>query len=99
MRGFARAVTSPTGLFAGEPQGRAPAAFESAQAGGFSTYIVAGHRYDALPSCQLHLEDHQGLLPEGHLGRGKIEFPHPHEALIVDALDHVAVDEQSLAPR
>src|ERR1700722_1454907 len=82
-----RAVAHPGASFAGEPQGQAPSAFEPAQPGRFAWDIVAGHRYDALPFCQLDLEHHQSLLAESHLGSGQIELPNPHEALAVDRLD------------
>ena len=38
------------------------------------------------------------LLAERHLGRGEIELPHPHEALVVEPLGLLAVGQEALAP-
>ena len=85
--------------FAGEPQRRTLARLRSARRRAVSARdVVAGHRHHALPLGQLHLEHHHGLLAEGHLGRGEIELPHPHEALVVEPLDLLAMGEEALAP-
>src|ERR1700730_18649782 len=79
------------------PRGAA-VAFQHSQAGLLARNIIASHRNDALLFGQLHLEHHHILLAERHLRRGEIELPHPHEALVIEPLDLLAMREKTFAP-
>jgi len=46
----------------------------------------------------LDLEYHQVAGAERHFRTGEIEFPHPHEALVIKAQDLVAMGEETLPP-
>src|SRR6516164_11459978 len=83
---------------AGQPQGWAIPAFPGAEPLGLSSDIVARHRHHALAFRGLQLENHHGLLAKGHLGRGKIKFPHARETRVVEPLGLFAVREEALAP-
>src|SRR5262249_54928768 len=98
MFAAARSGTDPPPLFAGEPQWRPLAAFQCAQPGFLAGDVVAGDRHHALASGELDLHHHHGLFAERHFRRGEIELPHPHEALVVDALDLLAMRHEAVAP-
>src|ERR1035437_8244426 len=86
------------GLLRRPPQLRMPAGLGGAQPIFLAPNIVARHRDDVLAFRELYLEYHQGLFAERHFRAGEIELPHPHEAPIIDALDLLAMRQESLAP-
>src|ERR1043166_9945014 len=90
-------MSSPrrSALLAGEPQRRAAAAFAPAQPRFLARDVVARDRNHTLPLRQLKLEYHHVLLAERHFGRREIELPHPHETLIVELFQIIAVREEA----
>src|SRR3974390_1730441 len=93
-----RSRTAVDALLAGEPQGRTALAFGAAQAQLLAPDIVARHRHHALSFRELDLAIHHVLLTERHFRSRQIELPHPHKALIVNALDLLAMDQEPRAP-
>src|SRR5690606_24062568 len=60
--------------------------------------ITARDRHDVVLARQLDLEDDQILPAEGGFRAGEIEIPHAAEALVVDRLGLVTVDEEACPP-
>src|SRR5215471_16340100 len=83
---------------AGQLQGWAIPAFPGAEPLSLRSDIVARHRHHVLAFRELQLDDHHGLLAKGHLGSGKIEFPHARETRVIEPLGLFAVREEALAP-
>lgn len=75
-----------------------PAGLGGAQPIFLAPNIVTRHWDDVLTFRELDLEYHQGLFAERHFRAGEIELPHPHELLVVNALDVGAVREEAFAP-
>src|SRR5262249_33240400 len=89
--GRVRARRSRRTSFARQPERHAVPALATAQTGLFAPDVISRHRHHTLALGELELEHHHVLLGEGHFGGGEIEFPHPHEALVVDALGLLAM--------
>ena len=79
-------------------QGAVAAAIPWPQAGLLGGDIVAGDRQRIEPPGQLDLMHDQPLMAETAFGGGKVEFPHPREALVIQRHRFLPPGQKPLAP-
>src|SRR6266478_1279309 len=92
-------LVPPMALLAHEPQRNAVAILALAQARLLPRNVVPGDRHHALALRHLDLKDHHRLFAECRLGSGEIEFPHAHEALVIEPPHFLPMGEKTLARR
>ncbi len=60
--------------------------------------VVPTFRYDLMIVGKLRLNDHTMLATEKIFASGKIEFPHPHKAFVIERADSVPVPQKTHPP-
>ena len=60
--------------------------------------VVPTLRYGLMNVGKLKLDDHNMLAPEKIFASGKIEFPHPHKAFVIERGDPVPVPQKTHPP-